>query len=65
MNVNDNVCKLERSLLWFVTKLYESSPRISVWKVLLDQVLKRVTVKLTICIFFYRIELFKGFKIED
>lgn len=46
MNVNDNVCNLERSLLWFETKLYGSSPRISVRKVWVDQILKGFMVKL-------------------
>lgn len=51
----NDVCNLQRSLLWFVTKLHG----ISVCKVSLDQILKRFMVKLTICILFYRIELFK------
>lgn len=61
MNENDHVCNRESSLLWFETKLCGSSSRISVWKVMVDQILKRFRVDLTICLLFYRIESFYRF----
>ena len=52
---------LEKNLLWFETKLCGSSSRVSVWKVWLNQILKRFISKGNICVLFYWIESYYKF----